>query len=230
MSTRSGPTRFTSQRILDAESCVLASVKESAPFQMDAVIDPILGEDEVDAVVAMTESGRCVTTVIGPAGAGKTTLLKSVAQTCEAAGRDVMILMLSAAAVRVVTEETSIPASTIASWAIGRVDMPRGGLVVIDEASMVPTLTLENLVRVSEVYGTRLAFVGDYAQMGAPEAGGLLHDLAAGPSAVTLTAVRRFTKVPGQRPCQDCSLTVIEQCLGKRYRRETPGGERNAMR
>ena len=195
MSTRSGPTRFTSQRILDAESCVSASVKEPAPFQMEAVIDPILGEDQVDAVVAMTESDRRVTTVIGPAGAGKTTLLKSVAQTWEAAGRDVMILTLSAAAARVVTEETSIPASTIASWAIGQVDMPRGGLVVIDEASMVPMLTLENLVRVSEVYGTRLAFVGDYAQMGAPEAGGLLHDLAAGPSAVTLTAVRRFTNV-----------------------------------
>jgi hypothetical protein len=103
-----------------------------------------------------------------------------------------MILALSAAAARVVTDETRIPASTIASWKIGQVDMPRNGLVVIDEASMVPTLTLDELVRVSKVYGTRLAFVGDYAQMGAPEAGGLLHDLAASPTATTLTSVRRF--------------------------------------
>jgi ATP-dependent exoDNAse (exonuclease V) alpha subunit len=62
-----------------------------------------------------------------------------------------MILALSAAAARVVTDETGIPASTIASWKIGQVDMPRNGLVVIDEASMVPALTLDELVRVSHL-------------------------------------------------------------------------------
>lgn len=79
------------------------------------MIEPLLGEDRVAAVVAMTESDRRVATVISPAGAGKTTLLNSVAETCEAADRDVTILTLSAVATRVVTEETSIPASTVAS-------------------------------------------------------------------------------------------------------------------
>ena len=47
-------TRFTSQRIVDAERRVLESTTEDAPFAMDAVIDPILGDDQADAVTAIT--------------------------------------------------------------------------------------------------------------------------------------------------------------------------------
>ncbi|MBK8334927.1 MAG: AAA family ATPase [Acidimicrobiaceae bacterium] len=91
-----------------------------------------------------------------------------------------------------VTEETGLPASTIAAWRVGQVRLPRHGLVIIDEASMVPTLTLDQLIRVASAYDCRIAMVGDYAQMGAPEAGGLLRDLAGLPSATQMTSVRRF--------------------------------------
>ena len=57
---------------------------------------------------------------------------------------------------------------------------------------MVPTLVLDEMVRVAGVYGSKITLIGDFAQMGAPEAGGLLRDLAALPAAVELTAVRRF--------------------------------------
>ncbi len=119
-------------------------------------------------------------------------MLRSVAATYEAAGRDVIVLTLSAAAARVVTDETGLAAHTIAGWRVGAVDMPRDGVVIIDEASMVPTLVLDEMVRVAGVYGSKIALIGDFAQMGAPEAGGLLRDLAELPAAVELTAVRRF--------------------------------------
>jgi hypothetical protein len=57
---------------------------------------------------------------------------------------------------------------------------------------MVPTLVLDEMVRVAGVYGSKITLLGDFAQMGSPEAGGLLRDLAALPTAVELTAVRRF--------------------------------------
>ena len=62
---------------------------------------------------------------------------------------------------------------------------------------MCPSNTLNStirykLTRLADAYGCRLGLVGDYAQMGAPEAGGLLRDLAAMDSAVEMTAVRRF--------------------------------------
>ena len=57
---------------------------------------------------------------------------------------------------------------------------------------MVPTLTLHELTRAAKATACRVGLVGDYAQMGSPEAGGLLRDLAELPSARRLTTVRRF--------------------------------------
>lgn len=185
--------RYTSQTIIDAEHRVLTSAaREPATFGIATVRDDQLGDDQVAAVDEITSGGGRVVTIVGPAGAGKTTMLRSVAASYERVDRNVLVLTLSAAAARVVTDETGLPAHTIAGWRVGVVDMPRNGLVVIDEASMVPTLVLDEMIRVAGVYRTKLSLIGDYAQMGAPEAGGLLRDLAALPAAVELTAVRRF--------------------------------------
>ncbi len=184
--------KLTSPTIMQAERRVIGSLDEPAPFTVAAVRDPGLGDDQIRAVRAITESRRRVTTIIGPAGAGKTTMLQAVGRSVDYAARDVTVLCLSAAAARVVTEETGMAANTIASWRIGHVDLPYGGVVVVDEASMVPTLILDELVTATRRTGCRLTLVGDFAQMGAPEAGGLLRDLAAHPATVHLTSVRRF--------------------------------------
>lgn len=188
-----GAARYTSPTIQAAEERVLASAAEdSAAFAIETVRDPQLGDDQVAAVDEVAGGGGRVATIVGPAGAGKTTILRSVAASYEAAGRDVIVLTLSAAAARVVTDETGLQAHTIAGWRVGVVDLPRNGVVIIDEASMVPTLVLDEMVRVAGVYGSKITLIGDFAQMGAPEAGGLLRDLAALPSTVELTSVRRF--------------------------------------
>ena len=76
---------------------------------------------------------------------------------------------------------------------VDTVEVPRGGVVIVDEASMVATLVLDEMVRVAGVYGSKITLIGDFAEIGAPEAGGLLRDLAVLPAAVELpTAVRRF--------------------------------------
>lgn len=188
-----GAAKYTSETIQTAEERVLTSATEDrVAFAIDTVRDPMLGDDQVAAVDEIAGGGGRVATIVGPAGAGKTTMLRSVAATYQAAGRDVIVLTLSAAAARVVTDETGLAAYTIAGWRVGAVDMPRGGVVIVDEASMVPTLVLDEMVRVAGVYGSKITLIGDFAQMGAPEAGGLLRDLAALPAAVELTAVRRF--------------------------------------
>ena len=188
-----GAAKYTSHTIQTAEQRVLTSATEDrAAFAVATVRDPMLGDDQLAAVDEIAGGGGRVATIVGPAGAGKTTMLRSVAASYEQAGREVIVLSLSAAAARVVTTETDLAAHTIAGWRVGAVDMPRNGLVVVDEASMVPTLVLDEMIRVAGVYGSKITLIGDYAQMGAPEAGGLLRDLAATPAAVELTAVRRF--------------------------------------
>ncbi len=187
-------TKFTSHDILAAERRVLTAANTPAPWTVtvDEAVTVGLGDDQVEAVAAICHGDTAVTTVIGPAGAGKTTMLKAVSSAFTQAQRPVTVLALSAVAAQVVTEETGMPANTIAAWKVGSVTLPRDGLVLVDEASMVPTMTLDQLVRVASAYQCRVAFVGDYAQMGAPEAGGLLRDLAGERSAVHMTAVRRF--------------------------------------
>jgi conjugative relaxase-like TrwC/TraI family protein len=187
-------TKFTSTAIHDAEARVLAATSEASTWTIPTRVAAELGDDQQAAVDALATAPGRVVTVIGPAGSGKTTMIRAVNAVYEHADRPIQVLTLSAAAARVVTDETGIDASTIASWEVGAVDLPRRGLVIIDEASMVPTLTLDHIVAVAARYDTRVALIGDPAQMGAPEAGGLLADLAEQPSAVHMTTIRRFTE------------------------------------
>ena len=214
-----GAAKYTSQTIRNAEERVLSSATEDrTTFALDTVRDPALGDDQVAAVDEIAGGGGRVATIVGPAGAGKTTVLRSVAATYQTAGRDVIVLTLSAAAARVVTDETGLAAHTIAGWRVGAVDMPRGGVVIVDEASMVPTLVLDEMVRVAGVYGSKITLIGDFAQMGAPEAGGLLRDLAALPAAVELTAVRRFRQ-PWEADAS-LQLRARQPDVAATYRRE----------
>ncbi len=185
-------TKFTAPSILDAEARVLKAAHSPAPFRVGATPEGGLGDDQVAAVEALCAGDTAVVTVIGPAGAGKTTMLRSVAASYQHAQREVTVLCLSAAAARVVTEETGLAADTIAMWETGAVHIAPGSLMLVDEASMVPTFTLDRLTRHAQAHGCRIGLVGDYAQMSAPAAGGLLRDLAALDSTVEMTAVRRF--------------------------------------
>ena len=187
-------TKFTSHTILAAEHRILNAAAEPAEWHVgvEAAHTTGLGDDQAAAVRTISESDHQLATVVGPAGAGKTTMLKAVGDTYATAQRPVTVLALAANAAQVVTEETGMDANTIAAWQVGQVQLPQGGLVIVDEASMVPTLTLDRLICSAREQHCRVALVGDYAQMGAPEAGGLLHDLSALPSAVELTEVRRF--------------------------------------
>jgi hypothetical protein len=136
-----GAAKYTSEIIQTAEERVLTSATEDrAAFAIDTIRDPALGDDQVAAVEEIARGGGRVATIVGPAGAGKTTMLRSVAASYQAAGREVIVLTLSAAAAWVVTDETGLAAHTIAAWRVGAVDMPRDSVVIVDEASMVPTL------------------------------------------------------------------------------------------
>ncbi len=187
-------TKFTSQRILDAEGQIVTEARTRAKWVIAPHPDDRLGDDQVQAIEALTAKPYQLSTIIGPAGAGKTTMLRSVGASYRADGRQICVLTLSAAAARVVTDETGLPATTIAAWRHGRMTLPHSGLVLVDEASMVPTLTLRDLTAAARAKGCRVGLVGDYAQMSSPEAGGLLRDLAALPTATRLTSVRRFAE------------------------------------
>ena len=82
-------TRYSSQRILDAEHEIVTTARTRADWVIAPRPDERLGEDQALAVEALTALPHRLTTIVGPAGAGKTSMLQSVAASYRAAGREV---------------------------------------------------------------------------------------------------------------------------------------------
>jgi hypothetical protein len=67
----------------------------------------------------------------------------------------------------------------------------RGEVLVVDEASMVASVDLARLVLIADQHDGKVVLVGDWAQLGAVDAGGLFR-LLASDHASELTGIRRF--------------------------------------
>ena len=196
--TVAGSDQYTSTRILAAEQRLLdaAALTDGRALQPVAVdlglAEAAAGGTALDAgqaqmVRTVATDRRRVQLVIAPAGAGKTTALKVLADTWTAGGGHILGLAPSAAAAAQLAEATGIPADTLhrLTWAIDHHHpLPdwadRIGpktLLLIDEAGMADTLTLDTAVRHVLDRGGRVCLVGDDQQLGAIGAGGILTDL-----------------------------------------------------
>ena len=74
----------------------------------------------------------------------------------------------------------------------GRWNLRRGQLVLIDEASLAGTLTLDRLREQAVTAGAKLLLVGDHHQLAAIDAGGAFGLLARHGTAFTLSSLGRF--------------------------------------
>ncbi|MDR2374129.1 MAG: AAA family ATPase, partial [Bifidobacteriaceae bacterium] len=180
---------YSSQELLDAEAALLAwSADLGGPTARPAAIeravgDPdtagrVLGQDQADAIAAIAASGRVVDVLVGPAGAGKTTLLAALRRAWEedhGAG-GVVGLAPSATAAAVLAADLGIPTENTAKWLWDHhhhgTGFREGQLVIVDEASLAGTFTLERIGRHAAEVGAKLLLVGDWAQLQAVDAGG----------------------------------------------------------
>ncbi|HVQ18289.1 MAG TPA: AAA family ATPase, partial [Actinomycetes bacterium] len=140
---------------------------------------------------------RQVALALAPAGAGKTTAMSVLAQVCQDLGYDPVGLAPSAAAAAVLGEMTGMQADTLAmlehTLAAG-LDPGFGPhtVVVIDEAGMADTPTLDRVISACLECGARVRLIGDDQQLAAVGAGGVLRDVATTHGAVRLDEVVRF--------------------------------------
>ena len=74
-----------------------------------------------------------------------------------------------------------------------RWDLQPGQLLIVDEASLAGTFTLDTLVAQAARADAKVLVVGDHAQLSAVDAGGAFHLLAEHGSPTTLTSLWRFT-------------------------------------
>jgi conjugative relaxase-like TrwC/TraI family protein len=204
-------TVFTSTQLLDAESRLVERAADTtgpriAPATLRAISQTrlsggvLLSDDQVVALTAIAGSGLSVDVLVGPAGAGKTTAMNALRYAWEAAhySGSVVGLAPSAAAAQVLAEDLGIPTENLAKWWQNHLDhgetFHAGQLVIVDEASLAGTLSLDRITGLAASVGAKVLLVGDYAQLHSVDAGGafsmLVHSRADAPE---LVDVHRFT-------------------------------------
>jgi ATP-dependent exoDNAse (exonuclease V) alpha subunit len=116
-------------------------------------------------------------------------------------GGQVLGLAPSAAAAAVLAEQTGIRADTLAklTWSLQHGDLPDWAaavdpstLVIIDEAGMADTLTLDTAVQFTIGRGASVRLLGDDQQLAAIGAGGVLRDIKQTHGALHLAELHRF--------------------------------------
>ncbi len=200
--TVAGADLYTSQRILDAEQrLVIAAGRRDGSAVDESAVDLALLEmaangtaldaGQASLVRQMCTSGARLQLAIAPAGAGKTTAMRALTLAWTQDGGQVLGLAPSAAAAAVLGEQTGIRADTLAklTWSLaamascptGRPAVGPSTLVIIDEAGMADTLTLDAAVQFAIDRGASVRLVGDDQQLAAIGAGGVLRDITTHP-------------------------------------------------
>ena len=165
---------------------------------VDAVIasHPSLGADQEAAVRHLTTGDARVRLMEARAGTGKTFTLAAVREAYERSGVPVIGVAWQGQAADVLQREAGIPSLT-AALLLRRIErggddaIPARSVIVVDEASVMPTRALERLAHAAAWRSARLVLVGDRAQLPAIDAGGGFAALADRLGAVELVENRR---------------------------------------
>lgn len=208
-----GAQMYSSTAIIGAERRLVGAAGERGGFTVEATaVDLALLESQANGVVLnagqallvreMASSGARLQLAIAPAGSGKTTAMSALASAWCAGGGNVIGLSPSAAAAAALGEQLRGDADTLAKliWDIGhgREDAwhSRVGpntLLVVDEAGMADTLSLDAAVQFALDRGASVRLIGDDQQLAAIGAGGVLRDIQATHGALRLAELMRFS-------------------------------------
>ncbi len=144
---------------------------------------------------------RALVIAVGPAGTGKTTAIRPAVDQLRREGRVVFGVAPSAAAAEVLAVDTGVDADTLDKLLIEhaldrppdhRYDLPTGATVIVDEAAMVATPRLAELMELADRRGWRLALVGDPLQFTAVGRSGMFGHFVETFGAIELGRVHRF--------------------------------------
>jgi DNA primase catalytic core len=211
--TVAGATWHTSRRILAAEHRLLEAAgrldghRAPSPAVDVALLEAAanrtpLNPGQVALVRAMATSGARLQLAIAPAGSGKTTAMSALATAWRNGAGTVVGLAPSAAAAAQLGAQIDTHADTLALLTHAlehRLPLPAWAtrigptsLVIIDEAGMADTLSLDTVVQFVLDRGGSVRLVGDDQQLAAIGAGGVLRDIHTHHGAVHLNELVRF--------------------------------------
>ncbi|MGX9789627.1 MobF family relaxase [Mycobacterium sp. MMS18-G62] len=177
---REGRERFTLEAILQEEAAVLDLVDaRDVRAQLWATDEHTaqLSADQKRAVDNIARSPWLVQPLTAPAGAGKTTSMRALRTAVHRCYGTVLVLAPTGKAVDVAIREGAgdhgyTIAKALQLLGDNKLGLKRGTLVVVDEAAMVGTSDLRQLLSVTTTAGVKTVLVGDQHQLAPVKARG----------------------------------------------------------
>lgn len=203
--------RFTTPELLAVEEQALRLAASARPVSgcppiiaASVLADRGLAPEQDDMVRRLLTDDAAVQVVVGPAGSGKTKAIVAAVEGWHQDGRHVVGTALAARTAQMLGQVAGIPSATLhqLSADLQQTPLQPGSVVVLDEAGMVGTRTLHQLLRHSTRAGAKLVLIGDHRQLPEIDAGGLFRELAETTDAIHLTTNRR-QRDPAERAAVD---------------------------
>ena len=170
------------------------------PIVVSRVLDarPSLKADQRAMVSQLLGGGRALEIVIGEAGTGKTYANVAAAEGWAAGSHELLVAAPTWRAANVLRSEgldatsiTRLLADLDRKADAGQAPMQPGSVLLIDEAGMVDSAALARLIDHAQAADAKLVLIGDPAQLGEIEAGGLFAAIASRSEPVVLDEVIR---------------------------------------
>jgi conjugative relaxase-like TrwC/TraI family protein len=206
--TPRGP-RYTTERIWKLERLALAAAGQMAAGSGHALAEPIvvsralatrstISAEQRAMVERLTRGGEGLVVVVGHAGTGKTFATVAAAEAWAACGIQVKAAAPTWRAAGALRSE-GLHATSVASLLAeldrgvdaGRNPLRPDSVLLIDEAGMVDSAALARLIDHAREADAKLVLIGDPAQLGEIEAGGLFGSLVSRTDPVFLEEVIR---------------------------------------
>ena len=201
--------RYTTRTIWELERDALDRVEAMAARSDAAVVSeivvarvlakrPSMKADQEAMVRRLLGGGEGVIVVVGEAGTGKTYALTAAAEGWAASGEELRVAAPTWRAANVLRSE-GLQATSVASLLAdldraatrGEAVLGRRVVLVVDEAGMVDSRAMARLVAHAQEADAKLVLIGDPAQLGEIEAGGLFASIAARTDPIVLDEVIR---------------------------------------
>ncbi|WP_013325805.1 MobF family relaxase [Gloeothece verrucosa] len=129
-----------------------------------------LNSGQTTALIHIVTSPDAVVLVQGNAGVGKTYTMNALKQTL--CNQPIRGLAPSAAAADVLQTESGISSQTLASYLLTKNErLPQNEILLVDEAGMLSSVQMEQLLNKAQATNSRVILVGDTKQLSAVEAG-----------------------------------------------------------
>lgn len=217
-----GADRYTTREMLQLERQALADATSLAGTlgvgtAAYAARRPISAEQA--RALAHVVSEGCLAIVEGRAGTGKSYMLGAAYEIWSDQGREVIGAALAGKAAEGLEAGSGIPSQTLHSLLYdleaGKRELSARTVVVIDEAGMVGTRQMAQLISLVRNAGAKLVLVGDSAQLQSVEAGGVFRRLSRDLGAAEMVEIRRQRKGEDRAVVEDLMRGESEAAFGR---------------